>query len=47
MKSDKVKIVCKEDCGNFPKKIFLRDFNIAAAKKIKSMTSHINELTAS
>jgi hypothetical protein len=32
MRGDKVKIVCKEDCGNSPKKIFLRDFNIAAAK---------------
>ncbi len=28
----KVKFVCKEDCGNSPKKLFLRDFNIAAAK---------------
>lgn len=28
----KVKFVCKEDCGNSPKKLFLRDFNVAAAK---------------
>lgn len=28
----KVKFVCKEDCGNSPKKLFLRNFNIAAAK---------------
>ncbi|MEW5797550.1 MAG: nuclear transport factor 2 family protein [Bacteroidota bacterium] len=27
-----VRIVCKEDCGSSPKKLFLRDFNIAAAK---------------
>lgn len=27
-----VKITCKEDCGNAPKKILLRDFNVAAAK---------------
>lgn len=27
-----VKVSCKEDCGNAPKKILLRDFNFAVAR---------------
>lgn len=29
---DELKIICQEDCGNAPKKLVLRDFNIAFAK---------------
>lgn len=29
---DNLKIVCLEDCGNAPKKLLLRDFNIAFAR---------------
>jgi hypothetical protein len=27
-----VKVICKEDCGNAPKKLFLKDFNTAVAR---------------
>lgn len=30
---DEIKINCKEDCGNAPKKELLKDFTIALAKK--------------
>lgn len=34
--SEDVIVVCHEDCGNAPKKLLLRDFNIAFAKNEKA-----------
>lgn len=32
-----VRIICNEDCGNSPKNLFLKNFNIAAAKTNRSL----------
>ncbi|WP_042478931.1 nuclear transport factor 2-like protein [Bacillus ndiopicus] len=37
--SNNIKIICPEDCGNAPKKQFLKEFNIAFAKNDLSFVS--------
>jgi hypothetical protein len=39
-----VKIICNEDCGNSPKNLFLRDFNVAVARgDFSFVKQHITE----
>lgn len=38
------RIICREDCGNAPKKLFIRDFNVAVAEgNAATFEHHLSE----